>query len=284
MRETKFKFYNNGTKTIKVYKGQDIPDGYVLGQLKKRVAWNKGLNAETDERVKINSERSHKTRKENGTYIAWNKGLTKEDCPSLGGKEGKNNPMYGKHPNAWNKGLTKETNESVNKISQSNKGKEAWNKGKHSKGRTMTQKEKEFYTEMFRSEEFKQRKYETMKNNGTLGKNKMTKAEIKYYESLLTKYDENDIVCQYFDKERYPFRCDFYIKSEDMFIEVNANWTHGKMPFDENNPNCLEKLNEWKEKAKTSDYYKQAIYVWTDLDPRKVRIAKENSLNYKVIY
>lgn len=36
--------------------------------------------------------------------------------------------------------------------------------------------------------------------------------------------------------------------------------------------------------AKTSNYYKNAIYTWTDLDVRKVKIAKENNLNFVAIY
>ena len=54
--------------------------------------------------------------------------------------------------------------------------------------------------------------------------------------------------------------------------------------FDENNKNDLNKLSIWKEKSKESDYYKQAIYTWTNLDVRKRNIAKENNLNYLEIF
>lgn len=74
-------------------------------------------------------------------------------------------------------------------------------------------------------------------------------------------FDKDDIIYQYSDKERYPFNCDFYVKSKDLFIEVNYFWTHGTEPFNENNPEHIKKLNEWKEKAKTSKFYNQAIYV-----------------------
>ena len=92
------------------------------------------------------------------------------------------------------------------------------------------------------------------------------------------------IIKQYFDKEQYPFRCDFYIKSEDLFIEVHGNWTHGGRPFDPQDIECQKQLAEWEEKAKTSNYYKNAIYTWTDLDVRKVETAKQNNLNFEVIY
>lgn len=110
-----------------------------------------------------------------------------------------------------------------------------------------------------------------------------SKPEQRYYEFLLTKYSEDDIVKQYRDQERYPFYCDFYIKSEDKFIECNFHWTHGGHPFDEN---CIEDmivLHDWQEKSKTSVYYSRACYIWTDLDPRKRQCALDNHLNYEVI-
>ena len=48
--------------------------------------------------------------------------------------------------------------------------------------------------------------------------------------------------------------------------------------------NDISKLEDWQERAKTSRFYKNAIYVWTNLDVRKQKCAKENNLNYKVIY
>ena len=277
MRDTKFTIYNNGEKAIRVYKGQEPPEGFVKGHLKKQIAWNKGLTAETDERVRLNTEKCHETRRKNCNYIAWNKGLTKETCPSLHGLSGEANPMYGVHKEAWNKGLTKETNESVAKISSSNKGKEAWNKGFTLENAT-TEEEIEF----FKKSTLK--RYDSMKKNGTMGKNKMTKDEVAYYNYLLTKYKEEDIICQYYDDERYPYRCDFYVIPDDIFIEINAHWTHGKKPFDKNDPECLEILNLWEQRAEHSNYYKGAVYVWTILDPEKARTAKEHSLNYITIY
>ena len=53
----------------------------------------------------------------------------------------------------------------------------------------------------------------------------------------------------------YPFACDFYIVSEDKFIEFQGHWTHGKKPFNPEEKDCQEKLNKWKEKAKTSKFY-----------------------------
>ena len=59
-----------------------------------------------------------------------------------------------------------------------------------------------------------------MKKNNSFNK---SKEEEKYYSYLLHLYSSEDIVRQYYDKDRYPFHCDFYIKSEDLFIEVNKH-------------------------------------------------------------
>ena len=84
--------------------------------------------------------------------------------------------------------------------------------------------------------------------------------------------------------ELYPFNCDFYVPSLDLYIELNFHWTHGGRLFDETDESCLEQLSQWQEKAKTSKFYQNAIYTWTKRDARKTKIAKTNKLNYLVFY
>ena len=122
---------------------------------------------------------------------------------------------------------------------------------------------------------------DTKKMNGTFNS---SKPENQYYQYLKEQYGERNVFRHFKDKERYPFYCDFYIKSIDTFIELNLHWTHGNAPYDINNYLHQSKLLEWQEKAKTSKYYQNAIYVWTDLDVRKRKIAEENKLNYQVLY
>lgn len=55
---------------------------------------------------------------------------------------------------------------------------------------------------------------------------------------------------------------------------------HGKKPFEPNNKSDLKILKKWNIQAKTSVYYKQAIYTWTIRDPLKRTIAKERKLNW----
>ena len=64
-----------------------------------------------------------------------------------------------------------------------------------------------------------------------------------YYVKLVETYGIENIIRQYSD-ERYPFMCDFYIKSIDQFIELNLHWSHGYHKFDKNNLKDIEKLNK----------------------------------------
>jgi hypothetical protein len=84
--------------------------------------------------------------------------------------------------------------------------------------------------------------------------------------------------------ERYPFHCDFYLEDYDLFIEIQAMWTHGKRPFNPDDLECMATLEEWQDKAKTSQFYINAIKVWTDSDVRKRETAKASSINYLEIF
>ena len=88
-----------------------------------------------------------------------------------------------------------------------------WYKGQkaHNKG---------IYGVVKQSQETIIKRFDTMKKNNSFNK---SKEEEKYYSYLLHLYSPEDIVRQYYDKDRYPFHCDFYIKSEDLFIELNKH-------------------------------------------------------------
>lgn len=128
--------------------------------------------------------------------------------------------------------------------------------------------------------------YNTKKKNGTFN---TSKPEIEFYSFLQNMYPDSVIINGYRDNVRYPFNCDFYIESIDEFIELNAHWTHGPHPFDPSNENDIKLLNKWRSKqgltknGKKNSYYK-AEEVWTVRDPNKLAIAKQNNLNYVMIY
>lgn len=110
-----------------------------------------------------------------------------------------------------------------------------------------------------------------------------SKSEENFYNFLKTIFSEEDIYRQY-SEERYPFKCDFYIKSKDLFIECNYFWHHGPHKFDIDNDEDLKLLSIWKEKSENSDQYKEAIKTWTERDIKKYEHAKINNLNYIVMY
>lgn len=121
---------------------------------------------------------------------------------------------------------------------------------------------------------------ESKRQNGTWG---TSESEERMYGLLCDAFDKENVVRQHKDS-RYPFRCDFYIKSLDLFIELNATWSHGGHWFDSNSINDLSVLAEWQLKSVFSAYYKDAIDVWTVRDVRKLKTARENHLNYLVFW
>lgn len=132
------------------------------------------------------------------------------------------------------------------------------------------------------TEKYKEKMISTKRRNHSF--NKSEKEEFAYRE-LLKKFREDDIIRQYRSKE-YPFACDFYIKSLDLYIECNFSWVHGKDGdkvlgcFDETNLEHIKLLNKWKEKK--SKYYDNAIHIWTETDVKKLNTFKINKLNYKI--
>lgn len=107
--------------------------------------------------------------------------------------------------------------------------------------------------------------------------------EKAFANALRCQYGKADIRTNYKSAE-YPFRCDFYIISLNKYIELNLHWTHGFKPYDPSDPECQARLLEWQEKAKTSQFYQNAIETWTVRDVKKLQVARENNLNYEVIY
>ena len=128
------------------------------------------------------------------------------------------------------------------------------------------------------SEKTKQKRYETLRRNHTFNTSKI---EETIYEKLIDIYGKNDILREYKDKDRYPYRCDFYIKSLDLFIEVQGYYTHGKEPY---NPNSIKHqilVQKYKERYGPNC---QAITIWTIKDVEKRNKAKENNLKYLEIF
>lgn len=121
---------------------------------------------------------------------------------------------------------------------------------------------------------------------------KQHKHIISKQEQLMLNYLNelfpNDIAHQYYSEE-YPFKCDFYIKSKNIYIEYHGAHFHCGHAYNEKDKKDIEKLNELKGKSiqkhllkDKENQYDKMIYTWTDLDVRKRKISKENKL--KIIF
>lgn len=110
--------------------------------------------------------------------------------------------------------------------------------------------------------------FATKKNKGNLN------------TSCVENYIANEL--QGFEREyvsdEYPYHADFYDSDRDLFIEVNAHWTHGGHWCDTFNVFDAQKLGSWQ--AKSSRYIDKAIKTWTVSDVAKRQCARDNKLNY----
>ena len=131
------------------------------------------------------------------------------------------------------------------------------------------------------------KRYATLKQNNSYNK---SKSEELAYKKLILNFGEEDVVRQY-RSEKYPFACDFYIKSIDLYIECHFYVSHNKRPFDKSNTEHLKEIEKLKKKAQEINFkgekkrlYNQVIKIWTKVDPKKLKTFIENKLNYKIFY
>ena len=110
-----------------------------------------------------------------------------------------------------------------------------------------------------------------------------SKLENNFLNYLKLKYESDDIITQYKSKE-YPYYCDFYIKSINLYIEIQGHWTHNDHPFDINNLNDQLIMNKWRTKSLSDKYYKNALNTQTIKDVEKRNTAIQNNLNYLEIF
>ena len=123
-----------------------------------------------------------------------------------------------------------------------------------------------------------EKSWRTRRKNGTFN---VSKPEDTLYGLLCDKFGVDDVIRQYKSVE-YPYHCDFYVRSRDLYIELNASWTHGGHWYDNTNRDDISQLEKWK--AKGGKYYLDAIETWTVRDPMKLSTAKLNGLSYLVFW
>jgi hypothetical protein len=127
-----------------------------------------------------------------------------------------------------------------------------------------------------KTEEYKIRSYKTKKQNNTFNSSSIE----KQFEAYLKENNIN-YKTQY-KSEVYPFSCDFYFPDYNMYLEINAHWTHGGHPFDSTNKDDILLLEQWK--SKNTKFYDIAINTWTVRDVLKRETAKKNNLNYIEVF
>lgn len=139
------------------------------------------------------------------------------------------------------------------------------------------------------AEEIKQKRYNTLEKNGYLNEFK-SQIEINIEKWLIGLFGEENVKYNYIDKERYPWRVDFYLKPYDIFIEIQGYWTHGTHPFDKNDKNDIEFLHkiQIKERDNLQKYgttsFTGFIETWTVNDVKKRKLAYKNNLKYLEIF
>ena len=122
------------------------------------------------------------------------------------------------------------------------------------------------------SKEVQRQIYETKKRNHTFNS---SSTEKKTYNILKSRFP--DVIDQH-RTDKYPFNCDFYIPSHDLYIECQYHWTHGKHPYDKGNEEDSKLVELWE--SKNTKFYDNAIKTWTVRDVKKRTIAHVNNLNY----
>lgn len=145
-----------------------------------------------------------------------------------------------------------------------------------------TQYYKNLISSILSSNEIQEKIYNTKLLNNSFN---ISYQEDVCFELLKQKY--SDCIRQY-KSDLYPYNCDFYIPSLNLYIEYNGSHYHHYHPFDINDDNDLNELNRLKEKAENSNAHKNGkksqydniIYTWTILDSKKRNIAQQNNLNY----
>lgn len=113
---------------------------------------------------------------------------------------------------------------------------------------------------------------DTKRQNGTFGISSVEE-HIKAFSGFESQYNKDS---------RYPYLCDFYDRDRDLFIEVNASWTHGHHWY--NAEEDADICKKWKAKTRDSKYYANALEVFTKRDVEKREIARVNNLNYVVLW
>lgn len=116
------------------------------------------------------------------------------------------------------------------------------------------------------------KQHQTKRNNR---KSRICRSELEQtvYDSLIERFP--DLVYDSIIDERYNFYVDFYIPSQDLFIEINGHPSHGNYPYIDGDKQSMEESYK---------LYGDWLKVYTKLDVKKNDEATKNKINYLRIY
>lgn len=110
--------------------------------------------------------------------------------------------------------------------------------------------------------------------------------EFQAFKKLIARYGSANVICQYGihpSDPRYPHNCDFYIRSEDLFIELNLHYVHGLHWFDPDDQKDVQRRQKLEEKPNVLRN-RNILKVWCGSDIVKRKDAKKSGIKYLVFW
>jgi len=149
------------------------------------------------------------------------------------------------------------------------------NRGKH-----LSPEHKEKISRYMKSREGQEKRHATLSKNNTWNKSKF---EEGIYSKLCEMFGKDMVVRQHSD-EKYPWKCDFYIKAHDLYIEAQGSQFHHFKPFDANSPDDLAELARIESLGNAHKQYKKIAETWAKMDVVKRQHAREMNLNFIEVF
>lgn len=138
------------------------------------------------------------------------------------------------------------------------------------------------------SDEIRNRIFDTRRANGTCNS---SMPEDVLFGLLVDIYGSDDVLRNVVVDSRYPFHVDFYIKSRDLFIELNGDVAHGGRWYNADSERDCQRVKAWLQNAERLESvsgkksrYRNYVKVWTVTDVAKRSAARMAGLNYLVFW
>lgn len=137
-------------------------------------------------------------------------------------------------------------------------------------------------------DEIRDKIFDSRKRNGTLN---TSRAEDALYYLLCERFGKDDVFRNVIVDNRYPYHVDYYVKSLDLFIELNGDKCHNDHWYDSSNERDVQIVHSWLENADKVEAstgkpsrYRKYIKTWTETDVAKRNAARLHNLNYLVFW